>query len=97
MKETQEHIFHEFSRRRTRSIVAGVVMIIGLLALVTLSEAELSDNALTWLVLGVVIALLAGAGYYHWRVWRCPSCETGLGRDGWSPQYCKQCGTRLRP
>ena len=96
MQETQERIFHEFDRRRTRSSVAGVVMIGSLLVMVILADAALSDNALTWLVLGVVIALMAGAGYYHWRVWRCPSCEGGLGRD-WSPQYCKHCGTRLRP
>jgi hypothetical protein len=77
-------------------MVAGAVMILSLLVLVTLSEADLSDSALTWLVLGADIALMAVAGYYHWRTWRCPSCEAGLGRD-WSPQYCQHCGTRLRP
>jgi hypothetical protein len=28
--------------------------------------------------------------------WRCPRCSAFLGRDFFSPNYCKTCGVKLR-
>jgi hypothetical protein len=29
-------------------------------------------------------------------IWRCPNCSTFLGGDLFSPNYCKNCGEKLR-
>lgn len=96
VQDKQEQIFHEFERRRNGRTVAVAVLIGTVLVGSLLGSAVVNVGVPEGLVMAGTIVVMVGASVYHWSVWRCPSCDEGLGRE-WSVQFCPRCGTRLVP
>lgn len=48
-----------------------------------------------WLLVGLFILIGAIGLFFLWRYWRCPACDTPLGRE--LGAHCPDCGTRLVP
>jgi rubrerythrin len=42
----------------------------------------------------IFFGLTAAAVLFSWRNWRCPGCDSYLGRNV-NPQYCPACGLEL--
>lgn len=96
MQDKQEQIFLAFQKRTRQRIAATVIIIIGTIMLGIVAQWDLSNSWTSWLWIGLSLAVLVGGGVFHWKVWRCPSCEVGLGRDT-HIRHCPSCGTRLQP
>jgi hypothetical protein len=79
------------------SIVLFIIIIYYMTIIETGAHAEVITELIILLILAgsyFIIALIIAIFY---RVnWRCPRCGSFLGRDFFSPKYCKSCGVKLR-
>lgn len=86
-------VMQEFSRRRTRQIIAAVPVIVAMLFMFraeergTISVLGLSETV----VFSMLVVLLLGAGLFALYDWRCPACEKYLGKSI-NPRRCPKCG-----
>ena len=87
----------EFNRRRTSQYISLVPIVAVAAAMLWLKEqpgsefAGITPNVFSLVVFAVVIAV-GGFSFFNWR---CPSCNSYLGRAA-SPTFCGRCGFRLR-
>lgn len=81
----------EYSKKKNRRIItiAVTVALLVLLALMDYADVDKIESA-AW----VILSLIAGIVLYGFVDWRCPNCNTFLGR-GMAPQYCSNCGVKL--
>lgn len=84
-----EDIREEFRRRRTRQLlIAAPVLIVVLLFAVFEEQVDSSILPVLFFIL-----ILGALGFSLWN-WRCPSCNSYLGRS-MSPRFCPKCGEQL--
>jgi hypothetical protein len=88
---------HQEQRKLYRLFLVGTVCV-GIAAIVCLCfiGAELNNRGKieqAW-ALCLLLPLLLPFVVIGSFVWRCPACETSLGRG--DPQFCPHCGVQLR-
>lgn len=96
-QERKEHIVQEFKRRRTRQLMVVPPVILAAVFLGWIQDhrdisiAGLSSSTL----IGLAIALVAGAVIFSLSNWRCPACNKYFGKVI-NPGFCPGCGVQLR-
>ncbi len=83
----------KFAQKRQYQMALSVPLA-GAVLLLVLSGRYAPDIGLLPIALGIAFLLLVAAGF-SWLNWRCPACESYLGR-GLSPNHCPKCGVALR-
>jgi hypothetical protein len=81
-----------FARRRRNQFIATAP---ALLAAVGLGVAGSAAIPLAGTIQVAAVAVLIGAVAYAFRNWRCPACDSYLGRT-LNPRFCPKCGAELR-
>lgn len=90
-------IFKEFERRKRLQLIVLAPIILVMLSLLLIGDDPkasflgLPRLALVW----TAAAVAFGAAVFSLFNWRCPACESLLGR-GLSPNFCSQCGAQLQ-
>lgn len=97
--EQQKATFKEqFKARRKRQLILAVPLVA-----LFLSFAFLTDEKNNIAIPGVprevipplLFAVVIGALVFSLRNWRCPACNTYLGK-GIGPRFCRKCGVALQ-
>ncbi len=95
--EQQAAEFKErFVEIRRRQRLVGIPVLVAILAF------ALAANAGQGMIFGVpatslfpvILFVILGAVFYHWRTWRCPACGEALGGSQ-RLKFCQMCGVRL--
>ncbi len=83
----------EFNTRWWRQMAATPVMLVFLGPFIFRDRhAPIDPTYLGMGLVGVVVAL----GFSFWN-WRCPACNTYLGRRFFNVRHCFSCGAQLQP
>ena len=97
--QQEEWVEDEFLRRRRNHYLAGIasitVLFTGLcVGILFMDETRSSTCSIVLIIISLVASI--GLGLYSLSIWRCPTCETPLGRmSGLSEKYCPYCGEEL--
>ena len=83
-------IREEFATRRKRQLIATIPILALLIGFALVGERA-ENTAYPFIMIGVVLVMLI----FSLRNWRCPACDSYLGR-GWNPKFCSKCGAQLR-
>lgn len=84
-----EQIMIEYGKRKAyRGWATG-----GIIAVLILFPAFI-DFVPVWLTILLSVGVVAGSIAFHVSVWRCPACNSALGRD-WDYTFCPHCSARL--
>jgi hypothetical protein len=85
-----------YARRRRNQLVVSISLV-AIIAGVVLTE-DRGRGTILGLPRDVVgpafLAIVAAGLLYSFRNWRCPACNSYLGR-GLKPRYCQDCGVEL--
>lgn len=49
-----------------------------------------------WVLFFICFSLIIASLIFSFFYWRCPSCDSFLGRV-WGHNYCRKCGSQLKP
>ncbi len=94
----QEQIQEEFKKRRMRQRLL-LLPIAGMVGLLLWTKANPAATTIMGLpvnmVIGVTVAFVVGAVVFSLVNWRCPACNSYLGK-GLSPNFCPKCGADLQ-
>jgi hypothetical protein len=85
-----------YATRRRNQLVVSISLVV-VIAGVVLTEDRVGGTilGLPSHVAGPIFLAIVGAGLlYSFRNWRCPACNTYLGR-AFKPKYCQNCGVEL--
>lgn len=88
----------QFRKRRVRQIILTVPLIVGFFGIEWLRNRNnpISTGNLPLRVIVTAFLVLAGGALaFSFKNWRCPACNSYLGRSI-SPRYCPKCGAELR-
>jgi len=94
--ETNPLVMQEFKRRRKRQLILAVPLVAVMLVFFWVSDHQntpvlgLQPSQFIWVMLAFVVFALAFSLYN----WRCPSCNSYLGKRI-NPSFCSSCGTKL--
>ena len=97
-EQQKQEFREEFARRRKRQIYIAIP-IIGLFVLKIFFKTGgrggaiyqfLSSDVPLWILIGFIAFALV----YSLKNWRCPACNSYLGRDI-GPSFCPKCGVRF--
>jgi rubrerythrin len=94
-KEAEPVVMEEFKKRRTRQLIAVIPI---LLAAATIAMTDESTGLLgvpSNIIIPVAIVVLLAVVAFSMFNWRCPACQSYLGK-GYNPQFCPKCGKKLR-
>ena len=87
----------EFARRKRNQFLAAVpVIAIAVSVAFFKEEIEQAAQGISPAVLGVAVVLVfGGLVVFSLRKWRCPACDSYLGRST-SMHHCPKCGVALK-
>ena len=86
-----------FASRRRRQYWIAIPFFVVILALALASDQEaVARFGIPPSILGpAMLVLVAGLLVFSFRNWRCPACNSYLGR-GMNPRFCTKCGVALQ-
>lgn len=83
-------------RARFRSkLIANCVAIPVITPAVIVLLRQLKSPAPGGIALYLSLSVVVAVAIFAWVTWRCPACQTGLGRAVY-PEACPGCGAALR-
>jgi hypothetical protein len=87
----------QFAARRRRQLILTIpFVLLVLVALVVRAGVDLGRYGIKAETFGpVFLVIVIAALIFSFANWRCPACNTYLGR-GMNPKFCSRCGTELR-
>lgn len=96
LNQADPQIISEFKRRRTKQIIAVIPFIAAMIPLFLLDEAGPAGLfGISSIVIGsTCIAILIAGLIFSVINWRCPACNSYLGKTI-SPRFCQKCGAQL--
>ena len=91
--ENERRIINVFNRKKKARYLLYAILFIALFyAVMMASQYQSASFSMTYIILAAII-LAFGIGDILY--WRCPNCNSHLGR-GWNPATCPKCDVRLQ-
>ena len=95
--DQQRAAFKDVYAKRLRKQLIMIVLLFAVMAPLPFIEDDATFFGLSGAVLGRVcfVAIVIGWVIFNGRNWRCPACNSFLGR-AFKPKHCRRCGIELR-
>ena len=95
--DRQRAAFKDAYAKRLRRQLLMIVLLFAVMAPLPFIEDDATCFGLPGAVFGPIslVAIVLGWVVFNGRNWRCPACDTYLGR-AFNPKHCRRCGIELR-
>jgi hypothetical protein len=94
--DQQRAAFKDAYAKRLRKQLIMIVLLCAVMAPLPFIEDKTNVFGLSGAVFGPIFLVAIGIGWviFHGRNWRCPACDSYLGR-AINPRHCPRCGMEL--